>query len=405
MKRLVFIRLLASLALGATFLMVSSAIAQVARHSVAPQPDANEMWGELCQLTPPALSWPLTVQQLKDREIARRVFREAGLRFFFDYPRDPRRWEWLVKTMRHEPDYWNNVDEGAAAEIRRPASTDIDTISRDTWDNTYRTILRPAFLASEEPTNEQRAEWLKLDLRIRYFEDMGRHRSGLPIDTDGFARTLIAYTKVPGADLRSFREEFGYLRGYFARAKTEPERQEDIAKELESSPSVEVQRLAQGVKNVAALYHTPFNAQFTTIRHGTIDLHNYRGKVVLIDFWATHCGACLSSMPEIKRVYEKYRDQGFEVIGLCMAENDASIRKVEPTLEKHGITWPVSVQSSKDGSWFRHFGLTFVGMHLLVNQSGLIVSTGIAGSDTKATLERDVRRLLGLPTVDNVSDN
>lgn len=67
-----------------------------------------------------------------------------------------------------------------------------------------------------------------------------------------------------------------------------------------------------------------------------VSLEDYRGKVVLLDFWATWCGPCLTEIPHIKAAYEKFRDQGFEVIGISFDQN----RKVlENFLQKEQIPW------------------------------------------------------------------
>ena len=68
-----------------------------------------------------------------------------------------------------------------------------------------------------------------------------------------------------------------------------------------------------------------------------LSLKKYRGKVVLLDFWAVWCGPCRAEMPNVKRVYEKYKDQHFEIIGISL-DNDKS--KLLAYLKEQGATWP-----------------------------------------------------------------
>lgn len=58
----------------------------------------------------------------------------------------------------------------------------------------------------------------------------------------------------------------------------------------------------------------PINATAWTPSAGEVSLEKLRGKVVLIEFWGTWCGACLKELPHVRELYTKYREQGLEVI-------------------------------------------------------------------------------------------
>ena len=67
-----------------------------------------------------------------------------------------------------------------------------------------------------------------------------------------------------------------------------------------------------------------------------ISLQQYRGKVVLLDFWAVWYGPCIGEMPNVKRVYDIYKDQGFDVIGVSLDTDETRLRNY---LKKNNISW------------------------------------------------------------------
>lgn len=90
---------------------------------------------------------------------------------------------------------------------------------------------------------------------------------------------------------------------------------------------------------------------FTTMEGKQIRLSDLRGKIVLINFWATSCGICLKEMPDLIRTYQQYRTRGFEVIAVAMHYDQPG--DISAYVRKQGLPFPVVFDS--DGSLAREF--------------------------------------------------
>src|SRR5207302_317867 len=68
-----------------------------------------------------------------------------------------------------------------------------------------------------------------------------------------------------------------------------------------------------------------------------VNVADYQGKIVLVDFWATWCIPCVQEMPRVKEVYDKYHDQGLEIIGVSLDDDRAALERF---VKGRKIPWP-----------------------------------------------------------------
>ncbi len=126
-------------------------------------------------------------------------------------------------------------------------------------------------------------------------------------------------------------------------------------------------------------------------------LSDYRGKVVLLNFWATDCGGCVLEIPSIIDIQAGYKNKGFTVVGVSMDipyENLKDAKqawdKVKPFIAKSKINYPILMGSE---SQFNEFGLTQLPDTLLIDRTGRIAAVYV-GLISKDNVEANIRRLL-----------
>jgi len=116
-----------------------------------------------------------------------------------------------------------------------------------------------------------------------------------------------------------------------------------------------------------------------------------RGKVVLVNFWATWCEPCVAEMPALQRLREQLGPEGFEVLGVNIREGPA---RIEPFVRKVGIRFPIVRDT--DGAVTKAWGVGVYPTSFIVDRGGLIryVLVGESEWTTPAVLSR-IRPLLG----------
>ena len=108
-----------------------------------------------------------------------------------------------------------------------------------------------------------------------------------------------------------------------------------------------------------------------------ISLADYRGKVVLLDFWAVWCGPCLGEIPRIKAVYEKYHAEGFDVIGVSLDEDAAVLREF---IKEQEIPWRQILDGDGFGGAFaKRYGIRSIPAPFLIDRVGKVISVKARG--------------------------
>ena len=122
----------------------------------------------------------------------------------------------------------------------------------------------------------------------------------------------------------------------------------------------------------------------------------YRGKVVLIDFWATWCGPCLGEIPNVRALYEKYHDAGFEVVGYSVDDDLDALHEFE---EERKLPWKtMSEKMSTDKkddkgepvykNLSAYYGVNAIPTMILVGKDGKAIDTNARGEHLKELLEK-----------------
>ena len=81
----------------------------------------------------------------------------------------------------------------------------------------------------------------------------------------------------------------------------------------------------------------PFVLKFKATDGREVDLSKMKGKVVLVDFWATWCGPCMKELPNVKAAYDRLHDKGFEIVGISFDNKKEALNHV---LKKEKMEWP-----------------------------------------------------------------
>jgi thiol-disulfide isomerase/thioredoxin len=151
---------------------------------------------------------------------------------------------------------------------------------------------------------------------------------------------------------------------------------------------------SQHTPSVVRLVRNPDPApefKLQTVDGKPLNLADERGKVVLVNFWATWCGPCRAEIPDLIELQKKYRDR-LQIIGLTVDEDDAEV--IKQAITESGVNYPVAMSSAEVRK--NYGGIAALPTSFMVDTQGRVVQKH-EGLRDPVLYEMEIRVLLGLP--------
>ena len=128
--------------------------------------------------------------------------------------------------------------------------------------------------------------------------------------------------------------------------------------------------------------------RLTDLEGKSQSLSQYRGKIVLVNFWATWCKPCTTEMPAMQTAYDKLRDKGFVVLAVNELEDDANVRE---HIKQYGHTFPVLMD--RDNKVANQFGVFGLPVSVFIDQEGRVQEYIKGGLLTEQKIDDAIARI------------
>ena len=156
-----------------------------------------------------------------------------------------------------------------------------------------------------------------------------------------------------------------------------------------------IKQLQQGADRRKVAESLVAGAQFpdfkeTDVEGKPLSISQYKGKVVLVDFWATWCGPCVVKLPEIQAAYTKYHDKGFEVVGISLDEEKDALQKF---VKQKKMPWPEFFDGKRwENKLAVKYGVDATPTGYLLDRDGKIIAKLSGDEDLDSTVAKALKK-------------
>ena len=159
---------------------------------------------------------------------------------------------------------------------------------------------------------------------------------------------------------------------YMFMKRANPNAANKLARAVVNDPATDdsLKESARSVLKRKFTIGTPLTLKFTALDGRQVDLEKLRGKVVLVDFWATGCAPCMAKLPALEMLYQKYHDRGFEVVGIS---TDTDKKDVLRVIQEKAIPWPIDMDiNGRSNKVVMECGVNGIPDYWLIDKNGII---------------------------------